>query len=111
MQGYLSFAAAAVTGAWALGCCSPSCAPSTRAGDVAAIAQQTATLAIEGMTCASCSVTVRMVLKDLDGVGEVTIRDARARVAYDPVKVGPPQMVAAIEKAGYKATIVDKQKG
>jgi len=65
-----------------------------------------AVLRVEGMYCASCPLTVKITLQKLDGVSaaEVTRKpEGRAEVTYDPEKVTVAQMVAAVEKAGYKA--------
>ncbi len=65
-------------------------------------------LKIEGMTCASCNVAVKIALKKLDGVVEATAnyKLGRAEVEYVPEKVTPQQMIEAINKIGkYKASI------
>lgn len=74
---------------------------------------KTATLNVEGMTCASCTVTVKTALKKLDGVKDATVKldEKRAIVQYDPDKVTPQQLADAVTKAGYKATVVPEQKG
>jgi mercuric transport protein len=65
------------------------------------------TLAIDGMTCASCGVAIRVTLKKLDGVKDATVSfdDKRAEVTYDPSRVTPQKMIKAIEDAGYKARV------
>jgi mercuric transport protein len=70
------------------------------------------TLAIDGMTCASCGAAIRVTLKKLDGVKDATVNfdDKRANVTYDPSRVTPQKMVKAIEDAGYKAR-VEKSSG
>lgn len=84
---------------------SPSKAPSEKLAS--------ATLSVEGMTCASCTVTVRMVLKKLDGVkdAEVKLDEKRAVVRYDPAKVTPLQLAEAVSGAGYRANVVAAQHG
>lgn len=66
-----------------------------------------ANLHIEGMHCASCPVTVRTVLRRLDGVKDVTVSVAekRARVVYDPGRVTPERMAQAVTDAGYPTTV------
>jgi mercuric transport protein len=68
---------------------------------------QTIALSVEGMTCAACSVTVRAALKKLDGVkdAKVTVSDKRVVVEYEPEKVTPQQMVDAVNKLGYQASL------
>ncbi|MBI3185952.1 MAG: heavy-metal-associated domain-containing protein [Myxococcales bacterium] len=92
--------------------CCPARAEAAPAKEAAA-GIKTATLSVEGMTCASCTVTVRMSLKKLDGVKEATVKldERRAIVQYDPAKLTPQQMADAVTKAGYKATVVPEQKG
>ena len=48
----------------------------------------TVTLSVEGMTCASCSVAVKTVLKRLDGVKEakVNLSEKNAVVEYEPAR-------------------------
>ncbi len=64
-------------------------------------------LHVEGMHCASCPVTVRMVLRRLDGVMEVTVSvsDKRASVVYDPGRITPERMAQAVTDAGYPASV------
>ena len=61
------------------------------------------TLDIGGMTCASCVRRVEKVLAKLDGVSqaEVNLATEAASVVYDPARVGPEQLTAAIASAGY----------
>lgn len=71
------------------------------------------TLHVDGMTCASCSVTVRVTLERLDGVKNavVSVKEKRARVTYDPSEVTPHLMVKAVNEAGYKARVASEQEG
>ena len=64
---------------------------------------ESCTLDIGGMTCASCVRRVEKVLAKLDGVelAEVNLATEAASVMYDPNRVGPDQMAAAIATAGY----------
>jgi mercuric transport protein len=64
-------------------------------------------LHVEGMHCASCPVTVRTVLRRLEGVTDVTVSvaDKRARVVYDPRRVTPERMAQAVTDAGYPTTV------
>lgn len=70
-------------------------------------APSTVVLTVEGMTCASCNVAVRMALERLDGVESATVSrpEKRAVVRYDPAKVTPGQMVDAVNKLGYQASV------
>lgn len=74
---------------------------------VSAQTEPRVTLHVDGMHCATCPVTVRLVIGRLPGVREVTVslEQAHAVVAYDPARVSPAQMVQAVEDAGYHARI------
>lgn len=65
----------------------------------------TVTIPIEGMTCSACVARVKRTLKSMDGVKAVEVRLAErdTRVRYEPTKVTPERLVAAINKLGYKA--------
>ena len=65
-----------------------------------------AVIRVEGMTCDACATAVQLSLNELKGVrsAEVSYEKKEAKVAYDPALVGPEQMKAAIEGAGFKAT-------
>jgi Cu+-exporting ATPase len=61
------------------------------------------TLPITGMTCANCVATVERNIKKLDGVrsASVNLASERASVEYDSSKLGPGEIVARIQRAGY----------
>jgi P-type Cu+ transporter len=63
-------------------------------------------LPVEGMTCSSCAGRVEKSLNRLGGV-EATVNFAteRASVSFDPNRVQPEQLVAAVEAAGYSASL------
>ncbi|HXR11147.1 MAG TPA: heavy metal translocating P-type ATPase [Gaiellaceae bacterium] len=69
---------------------------------MAAAAQET--LALTGMTCASCAARIERSLNKLDGV-EATVNFATetATVHYDPALVAAEQLVGAVERIGYHA--------
>jgi Cu+-exporting ATPase len=62
------------------------------------------TLALEGMTCASCAARIERTLNKVEGV-EATVNFATetASVSYDPAVVAPARLVEAVEKIGYHA--------
>jgi Cu+-exporting ATPase len=63
-------------------------------------------LPIAGMTCASCANRIERKLNRLDGVSaSVNYATEKARVDFDPNAVAPEQLVAAVEAAGYQATL------
>jgi Cu+-exporting ATPase len=65
-------------------------------------------LPITGMTCASCANRVERSLNELDGVtASVNYATEKATVDFDPATVQPSELVAAVEAAGYEATLPD----
>ena len=69
-------------------------------------AQNTHTiLRAEGFTCPSCVSKVEKQLKKLDGVQDVTVHFASSRIEvdHDASRQSVEDLVAAVEKAGYKA--------
>src|ERR1700693_2085774 len=64
------------------------------------------TLALEGMTCASCAMRIEKGLRRVPGVKEASVNLAseRASVTYDPAQTNVEQMVRSVEAVGYKAT-------
>jgi copper chaperone CopZ len=65
---------------------------------------QTTTLKISGMTCGGCVAAVQRVLQDVEGVEKaaVSLADSTATVQYEPSRVKPADLQAAIEDAGYE---------
>ncbi|MFE2445978.1 heavy metal translocating P-type ATPase [Streptomyces sp. NPDC059426] len=62
-------------------------------------------LSIGGMTCAACVKRVEKKLARLDGVtATVNLATGRARVNHPP-EVGPDQLIATVEQAGYTAAL------
>lgn len=80
------------------------------AGGAAVAGNATTTLRVDGMTCPSCKVAVRTALSKLDGVkdAKVDVANKRATVEYDPSKVTPQQLVDAVNRLGYQASIPAK---
>ncbi|HYE83614.1 MAG TPA: sulfite exporter TauE/SafE family protein [Clostridia bacterium] len=62
-------------------------------------------LAIEGMTCSSCELRIENALRKLEGVAEVKAEYSKSRVfaAFDSDIVRLQDIIAAVDKAGYKA--------
>jgi periplasmic mercuric ion binding protein len=81
-----------------------------RAEGTAAAGSATVALHVEGMTCPSCKVAVRTALSRLAGVKDARVDVARksATVDYDPARVTPPQMVDAVNRLGYEASLPAK---
>ncbi len=66
------------------------------------------TLAVTGMTCASCSAVVEKTLGRLTGVSSaaVNLANETATVEFDPTLLGPDELIAAVKNAGYQASVL-----
>jgi Cu+-exporting ATPase len=63
-------------------------------------------LPIEGMSCAACASRIERNLNKLDGVeASVNFATEKATVHFDPAMVGTPDLVGAVEAAGYHAVV------
>lgn len=64
------------------------------------------TLKVGGMHCESCAETIKALLDRTAGVRKATasFKDGEAQVHYDPGAVSESQLVAAIERDGYRVT-------
>jgi copper chaperone len=60
-------------------------------------------LKIDGMSCGHCVARVEKALKKLDGVGVQRVEVGLAEIAYDPARTTYPQILAALDDAGYTA--------
>ena len=69
------------------------------------VPQQTVTLEIDGMTCASCVSRVEKALSKVEGVvsAQVNLATETARVHFASGIVGVHALVAAVDRAGYAA--------
>ena len=67
----------------------------------------TSTLDIGGMTCASCVRRIEKSLHKLDGVSQAQVNLATevASVSYSPERITLDELMRAVEKAGYTATV------
>jgi copper chaperone len=65
------------------------------------------TLKVTGMTCGGCVRSVKKVLESVPGVAnaEVSLDQAEARVQFDPARADARRLAAAVESAGYQASI------
>src|SRR6266852_7242360 len=65
-----------------------------------------ATLALEGMTCASCAMRIDKGVKKVPGVKDASVNLAseQASVTYDPAQNTVEQLVQKVVAVGYKAT-------
>ncbi len=66
-------------------------------------------LALEGMTCAACANRIERKLNKLDGVeASVNYATEQATVRFDPGRVTVPDLVGAVEAAGYRAGLASE---
>lgn len=67
--------------------------------------------AVDGMTCGGCAASTKVVLRRLDGVkdADASYAESTAWALYDPAKVTPERMMAAIRELGYTPTIVESR--
>jgi len=62
-------------------------------------------LALEGMTCASCAARIEKRLNQLDSVeASVNLATEQASVRYDRARVSVDDLLRAVESAGYRAS-------
>ena len=68
---------------------------------------------ITGMTCSACSARVDQCVRRLDGVQEVSVNLLKnsMTVSYDGQVLGADDIVKAVEKAGYGASVRDGYAG
>ena len=65
------------------------------------------TLKVGGMTCMGCVSSVTRVLQAVDGVSEVdvSLEKAQADVSFDPARAKREDLCAAVEDAGFDASV------
>lgn len=61
-------------------------------------------LNIGGMSCGHCVMRVKKAIDALSGVSSSEVNVGGAVVQYDEAKVSKEDIIAAIEKAGYKTS-------
>ncbi|WP_193363076.1 mercury resistance system periplasmic binding protein MerP [Paraglaciecola arctica] len=71
---------------------------------------QTVTLDVPTMNCATCPITVKKSLKNIDGVNkaEVTYDTKLAVVSFDDSKTNVDALIEATTNAGYPSTLKSK---
>ncbi|MHB9035057.1 MAG: heavy metal translocating P-type ATPase [Armatimonadota bacterium] len=67
--------------------------------------------AISGIHCPSCMLSIEKVLRQTEGVQEVStnFESARATVTYDPRTLTAEDISAKVAKLGYTATLIEEQ--
>lgn len=67
----------------------------------------TVKLAVPGMTCAACPITVKKAISKVEGVSkvDVTFEKREALVTFDDTKTSVQQLTRATEEAGYPSSV------
>ena len=70
-------------------------------------ATQSVTLAVPGMNCAACPITVRKAISRVDGVSkiDVSFEKREAVVMFDDAKASIEQLTTATGNAGYPSSV------
>jgi len=70
---------------------------------------KTTQMEVTGMTCGHCKAAVENALRSQPGVQAATVylQEGAARVEYDESAVAIEELLAAVEREGYKATVAD----
>lgn len=70
-------------------------------------ATRTVSLAVPGMTCAACPITVKKALTKVDGVHKAEVRYARreAVVTFDDARTNAAALTKATGNAGYPSAV------
>jgi mercuric ion binding protein len=76
----------------------------------ATAAERTVTLAVDGMTCASCPYIVRTALQEVPGVAraEVSYAEKTAVVTYDDAKTTVAAVTQATADVGFPSHVIDE---
>ena len=71
---------------------------------------QTVTLEVPTMNCATCPITVKKSLKNVEGVSKakVTYSTKLAVVSYDDTKTNVGELIKATTNAGFPSTLKSK---
>jgi periplasmic mercuric ion binding protein len=79
------------------------------AASAAFASEKTVTLAVPGMTCATCPITVKGSLAAVPGVAAVSVSMATktAVVTFDDAKTAVPELITATTNAGYPSTLAN----
>src|SRR5277367_5790473 len=71
---------------------------------------QTATLAVENMTCGTCPIVVKKALERVPGVSATTVDFDKktATVTFDPDKASTARLTQATKEAGFPSKLLVK---
>src|SRR3981189_3395875 len=80
------------------------------AGVASAAPPQTATLAVENMTCGACPIVVKKALERLPGVSSTTVDFDKktATVTFDPERTTSANLTQATTEAGFPSKLIAK---
>jgi copper chaperone CopZ len=67
------------------------------------------TFCVEGMSCSSCPMNVESIEDDLPGIKRVSASYQKGNmvVEFDETRVSEAEIIAAVEKKGYHASLKD----
>lgn len=73
-------------------------------------AERTAAFVVENMTCSTCPLTIKVAVKKIGGVKDVQVNYERktATVVYDDARTTTEAIAAAMNDAGFPATLASK---
>ena len=79
-------------------------------GAAATAAERTVTLAVDGMSCASCPYIVRTVLQEVPGVtrAEVSYAEKMAVVTFDDAEATVAALTEATAGVGFPSRLIEK---
>jgi periplasmic mercuric ion binding protein len=79
-------------------------------GSVLAAPPQTATLAVENMTCGTCPIIVKKALEKVPGVSSIAVDFDKktATVTFDPDKASTARLTQATTEAGFPSKLIAK---
>lgn len=85
--------------------------PTTQSEPKAYSKQTRVNLALYGMHCSSCAGLIERSLKKVEGVSEAHVNFAaeKALVSYDESQIKADDLISAVKKTGYSATLVDQK--
>jgi mercuric ion binding protein len=80
------------------------------AGAAFAAPPQTATLAVENMTCGTCPIVVKKALGKVPGVSAISVDVDKktATVTFDPDKASTARLTQATTEAGFPSKLIAK---
>lgn len=71
------------------------------------MSDRTVLISVSGMSCGHCTGAVEKALREISGVSgaEADLAAGTAKVTYDPTVADLPELIEAIERAGYAASV------